>query len=290
MWNTNPMWGAPKIPQPGQDGPANIGDPARRARLEGIGVAANGFAGEGQDGYNAMGLEAAASRDFLRQQASGQHSISAEQLRQGLQQNMAGQRSMAAGASPGNAPMAARSAAMNMSRMGSGLAGQQAVAGMQERQNAQKQLADMIMNQRQQDMQVALGSRQNATSAYGTTLGAKEKTTLEQYQPLIQAGVGAAALAASDERLKKDIVDGDEDSKRILQGLKSYSYKYKDEKYGKGTQHGPMAQDMEKAGLGHAVIDTPSGKMVHGAKAALSSLALAASLAKRVSKLEGGKK
>jgi hypothetical protein len=260
----------------------------QREDLRQQGASSSGFADKSQGQFGALGNEAAQGRDYLRRIAGGQQSISAEQLRQGLQQNMAGQRSMAAGASPGSAPMAARSAAMNMSRMGSGLAGQQAIAGMQERQNAQKALQDSIMQQRQQEMQAALQARQNAISGFGG--GTPEKSILEQYQPVIQAGIGAASMAASDERLKTDIEDGDAKSKRILSGLKSYSYNYKDEKYGKGKQFGPMAQDMEKAGLGHAVIDTPSGKMVHGAKAALSSLALAASLAKRVSKLEGGKK
>jgi hypothetical protein len=133
-------------------------------------------------------------------------------------------------------------------------------------------------------MQAALQARQNAISGFGG--GTPEKTWLEQYEKPIQAGSQALALAASDKRLKTDIKDGDEDSKRILQGLKSYSYKYKDEKYGKGKQHGLMAQEMEKSGLGHAVIDTPDGKMVHGAKAALSGLALTAALARRVESLE----
>ena len=63
--------------------------------------------------------------------------------------------------------MAARTAAMNMGRMSTGLAGQQALAGLQERQQAQKALSDLIMQQRGQDMQVALGSRQNANAALG---------------------------------------------------------------------------------------------------------------------------
>ena len=74
-----------------------------------------------------------------------------------------------------------------------------------------------------------------------------------------------------------------------LSKLKAFSYKYKDEKYGKGKQHGVMAQDLERAGLGHAVINTPRGKMVDGGKAALSSLGLVAALGKRVSELEGKK-
>jgi hypothetical protein len=260
-----------------------------RGQLQQQGASSSGFADKSQGQFGALGNEAAQGRDYLRRIAGGQQSISAEQLRQGLQQNMAGQRSMAAGASPGNAPMAARSAAMNMARMGSGLAGQQAVAGMQERQNAQKALQDSILQQRQQELQASLGARQNAISGFGGVT--PEKSILEQYQPLINAGIGAAGAAAkSDRRAKTDIEDGDEKAGRILKGLKSYSYRYKSEKDGKGKQFGPMAQEMERAGLGHAVMDTPDGKMVHGAKAAISGIALTAALARRVEKLEGGKK
>jgi hypothetical protein len=46
--------------------------------------------------------------------------------------------------------------------MGAGLAGQQAVAGIQERQAAQNALNQMLMRQRQQELQAALQSRQTA--------------------------------------------------------------------------------------------------------------------------------
>jgi hypothetical protein len=161
------------------------------------------------------------------------------------------------------------------------------MAGIQERSQAEKALADMILQQRQQDANVALGSRQNATGAYGGVT--PEGTTLQKLTPFIQAGAGAASVAASDERLKEDIEDGDDKAKRILKGLKSYSFKYKDAKHGTGEQHGVMAQEMERAGMKHAVIDTPGGKMVHGAKAATTSLALVAALGRRVEKLESSK-
>lgn len=167
----------------------------QRDNLSATGAASNAFANQGQQGYGAMTAEAQASRDYLRQLASGQHSVAAEQLRQGQQQNLAAQRSMAASASPQNSAMAARTAAMQMGRIGMGMSGQAAVAGLQERQQAQKALSDMILGQRQQDLQASLGGRQTAVGAYGGIT--PEKSWLEKYGGSIAAGAGLAAKAAS---------------------------------------------------------------------------------------------
>ncbi len=232
------------------------------------------FQAVGRDNFGSLGIEAYDQREALKRRMSGQDSLSREQLRQGLQQQLAQQRSMAAGANPANAAMAARTAAMNMGRASSGMSGQAAMAGLAERRDAENQLTGMIMGQRDQELRAAQGVPTPTTP---------DKSWLEKYGPTIAAG---AAMVASDRDLKTDIKDGDAKSARILAGLKAHSYKYKDDKYGKGEQFGLMAQDMEKSGLGHAVIDTPDGKMVDGGKAALSSLALSAALARRVSKLE----
>lgn len=245
--------------------------------------AASGFADQGQAGYGQLGQEATAARQYLNDIATGKNSVSAEQLRQGLQQNVAAQRSMAASASPANQAMAARTGAIQAGRLGAGLSGQQAVAGLQERQQAQEALNQMILAQRQQDLNAALGSRQNAVSGLGGTIPA-DKSWAERYGPMISAGAGL--LAMSDRRLKEEIDDGDEESSRVLDGLKAYTFKYTDEKHGKGKQLGVMAQDLERAGLGHAVINTPEGKAVHGAKLATSNTAMIAALGKRLRKLE----
>lgn len=163
----------------------------KREDLNKQGGAASGFADQGQQGFGALGAEAQQSRDFLRRLASGQESISAEQLRQGNQQALASQRSMAASASPQNAAMAARTAAMNTGRIQMGLAGQQAQAGLAERQAAQQALANMILQQRQQDLQAALGSRQNAISAFGGVT--PDKSMLEKWGGAVAAGAGMAA-------------------------------------------------------------------------------------------------
>lgn len=252
-------------------------------------AAAGGFARQGQRGYSQLGQRGTGALDYLQGLSQGQNSVSAEQLRQGLQQNQAAQQSFAAGASPQNAAMAARTAMMQSSRLGSAMAGQQAVAGLQERNQAMQQYAGLLEALRQQELQAALQSRQNAMQGYGAqNAGAPEKSWLEKYGPPIQSG--ASAIAASDRRLKTDVKDGDAHARSAAERLGSHLFKYKDGQYGKGQQFGVMAQELERAGLGHAVIDTPGGKMVHGAKLAASTAAMVGSLARRLAKLEGGAK
>lgn len=260
----------------------------KRGLLDETGVASNEFAEYAQGGYQNLTGEAQQSRDYLRQLASGQHSVSAEQLRQANQQTLAQQRSMAASASPQNSAMAARNAAMNMNRASMGLAGQQATAGLMERQAAQQALANMIMQQRQQDAQVALGSRGNAVSALGGMT--PEGSTLDKWANPVAGGIAAGAKLFSDKRLKEDIEGGDGDADKALKGLRAFTYKYKNDKHGKGKQLGVMAQDLEKVGLKQAVIDTPEGKAVDVGKLSGANTAMLSALARRVEKLEGGKK
>lgn len=282
---------APRLSdQTGRPDPWNIDDDMRKRLLAQQSGVSGQFADRAEVGYGQLGGEAAAQRDYLRQLASGQHSISAEQLRQGLQQNQAQQMSNAAGASPQNAASTARLSSILASRQASGMAGAQAIAGLQERQNAQQGLSNVIMQQRGQELQASLGGRQNAMVGYGATpWGQPDKTWTEKYGPAIQAGASAVA-AFSDRRLKKNIRRGDKEANETIKGLRSYVFEYMDSKHGKGEQSGIMAQDLERAGLKHAVIDTPEGKMVHGAKAATSALGLVAALGRRVEKLEGGRK
>jgi hypothetical protein len=253
----------------------------KRNKLNEQGDAAGSFAGVGEQGYGQMGAEAQQARDYLRQVAMGRESIAGEQLRQGLQQNLASQRSMAASAAPQNAAMAQRNAAMNMGRASMGMTGQAALAGIQERRAAQEALMQSIMQQRQQDLQAALQSRSNANTAYGGTT--PDRSTLEKVSGPAQA---VATLLMSDRRLKTDIKDADKDANAAIEKLRAYSFRYKDEKHGKGEQLGVMAQDLERAGLGHAIRATRDGKAVDGAAAATTSLALVAALGRRVAELE----
>lgn len=140
---------------------------ARKKLLEEQAAAAGGFADYGEGGFKSLGTAADDVRMMLQQHALGQKSFSGEQLRQGLMQQQAAQRSYAASAAPQNAAMAARTAAMNMGRAASGMTGQAALADIAERQAFAKALADVTLQQRQQELQAALGSRQNALTGYG---------------------------------------------------------------------------------------------------------------------------
>jgi hypothetical protein len=282
---SSPTQAAEYLTGTGADDPTN----GPRAGLNQIAQNQQAFGQQAQNNYNASTGQANQTIGDLRDIASGKNSVSAIQLQQAAQANQAQQASMAAAASPNNQAMAARNAMMNAGRIGYGLAGQQSLAGIQERNAATGQLAGFLNAQRGQDVNAALGAGGNAVNAYGQQVQNPQKTTGQQ---LLNAGVGLASAAAakSDRRAKTDIEDGDDDARSATDKLKAFAYKYKDPKDGKGKQLGPMAQDMEKAGLGHAVINTPGGKYVHGAKAALSSLALVAALGKRVAKLEGGRK
>lgn len=284
--------GPPPAPPPalrdqtGLADPWKVSDKTRQDLLAQQGGRAGMFADQSERGYAQYGAQGQGALDQLQAQANGQNSVSALQLRQGLQQNLAAQRAQAASASPQNAAMAARTAAMQSSRLGAGLAGQQAVAGLQERNQAQQQYGAMLQGLRGQDLNAALSSRQNANSGYGAgNTGAPQKTWSETYGPAIIAG----ASAVSDRRLKTGIRDGDESADKAIKGLRSFMFRYKDEQHGKGDQLGVMAQDLERAGLKHAVIDTPTGKVVHGAKLATANTAMISALGRRLAALESGK-
>lgn len=139
---------------------------------------AGGFADTSQGRFGSLGDTLGSEAEHLRRVARGEESVSAMQLGQALQQNQAAQQSMAASARPGNAAMAARTAAMTAGRQGAGLAGQQAIAGIQERQQAQQALVNALMQQRQQELAATQGARGQAIQGYGTGFaGAMQQPT-----------------------------------------------------------------------------------------------------------------
>lgn len=250
--------------------------------------------------YNRGTIQGLTALNALQGQAMGQNSVSAEQLRQTLQQQVAQQRSLAAGASPQNAAMAARTAAIQTGRLSAGAAGQQALAGLQERNQAWQQYGGLAGQMRGQDINAALGSRGTATQGYGAgNAGTPEKSWLEKYGPALQGGLSAVTSTSkppgmapgtytmSDRLLKTDIRDGAPDANKAIEGLRAYAYKYKDPQYGAGPQVGVMAQDLEKAGLRQAVVDTPAGKAIDPGKLSGANTAMIAALGRRVAELEG---
>ena len=109
-----------------------------------------------------------------------------------------------------------------------------------------------------------------------------------------QLGGGAGEYLNSDKNVKKDVKDAKNtsmDPEHFLNKLSSSSYKYKDEKFGKGTFLSPMAQELEKAGpVGKSMVeDTPEGKMVNYGRGFGAILAAQADLNRRLQKVEGKK-
>ncbi len=255
-----------------------------RNQLLQSGQQAGAFATGAQQGFNQYGQQAQASLDYLRGQMMGNNSVSAEQLRQALMQNQATQRAMAASASPQDAAMAAQTAMMNSARLGYGMSGQAATAGLQERNQAAQNYGALLSQLRGQNLQGVIGGYQTAGQNYGTATANPGTSLGSVLFPTISSAT--AAMAMSDERAKKDIADGDEDANRLLEDLKAYSFRYKDERNGRGKQVGVMAQELERAGAKHAVVDTPRGKMIDGAKLATTNTAMLATLARRVKRLE----
>ena len=117
--------------------------------------------------------------------------------------------------------------------------------------------------------------------------------------PLLQAGGGIAAAAASDERVKKNVKHGGDDNDEMLDALKPTSYEYKagvPDKYvgslGDGRRiAGFLAQDLAKSRAGKSIVgDSPEGIKVVDVKGGLfAALASAARLNERVRALEGKK-
>lgn len=188
----NPGYYIGELTKPGELSPD---DAARKKLLEEQAAKAGDLADYGQGGFMSLSADADSARAALRDQMTGKVSFAGEQLRQGLQQNQAAQRSLAASAAPQNAAMAARTAAINSARMGSGLAGQQALAGIAERNAAARAYADATLAQRQQELNAALGSRQNAMTGYGAGQPFVPQPTA--IQQLVGAGKDVAVLAAT---------------------------------------------------------------------------------------------
>ncbi len=207
--------------------------------------------------------------------ASGKNSVAMEQLKQALGQNVAREQSFAA-TGRGNQALQQRQASQNIGGLRSGLAGQGALAGLQERAMANQQLMQALMGLRGQEVQMKLP---------GAQADAMQPSTTDRLM-----GMGGGLLQGymmSDERVKTNVADADKDADALLEGLKAYSYDYKNPKHGKGRQLAIMAQDLEKAGLPGAIIETPEGKAVDAAKLAGALAAATSSLHRRMKKLEG---
>lgn len=170
---------------------------------------------------------------------------------------------------------------MDMQQRGLNLEGEKMGYGM----GLDVQQADMASRQHLADLEA---QRYAADRNYQFQQQQADNGRFDKY---LGAGIGGAATLLSmlsDKRQKTDIEDADpKDLSDFLGKLKESTFRYKDEKHGKGDHVGVMAQDVEKSRVGKTiVIETPSGKALDMKKALGALLAAGAAQEKRLRKLE----
>lgn len=149
------------------------------------------------------------------------------------------------------------------------------------------------MDQAQQEVQIKqaqfnaeLLARQEA-ARNGQNLAAGQ-----QQASAVGTGIAAAgtilASAASDKRAKKNVEDGEAETRAFLKALsKPKGFEYKDpESFGEGHHIGIMAQDLEKGAPEIVFDDTDGVKKLDMRKALSASLASLGNLDKRLGKVE----
>lgn len=130
--------------------------------------------------------------------------------------------------------------------------------------------ADLLARQAAADQGVAAQS----SASGGQTLGA------------IATTAGTIAAAASDERVKENVADGDKSVEKFLDGIAAKDWDYKNPaKHGEGRRTGIMAQDAEKHS-DMVFTHTDGVKMLDLGKATSTALASLANINKRLRKLE----
>lgn len=181
---------------------------------------------------------------MLRAQSMGQGpSVVDLQHQQALERGIAGQKSLAAGARPGQTAMAQRMASQGIGNLGAQLGSQSMLARLMEQQQAQQLYLQALMGQSQVP-----------------TMSDK----------LLGAAQGAGQMyMMSDQSKKKNIRSGRTAADEFLSAIKPKTYRYKDEADGAGRRLGIMAQAIEKTKLAkHAIVQTPRGKVVDTAQLA----------------------
>jgi hypothetical protein len=171
---------------------------------------------------------------------------------------------------------------------------QMGMTAQQANQAAANAVAQMGMNSQVYNSNIASANQAQNVAIIGGLLGGASQMA-GGYATKSNGGdasklTGLAALGAfgSDERIKKNIKDGDDKLDKFLSAIGSKSYEYKDPKFGAGTYVSPMAQELEKTELGkHMVTDTPEGKMVSYGRIVGTVLSAQAMLHRRLKELEG---
>jgi hypothetical protein len=171
--------------------------------------------------------------------------------------------------------------------------------------NAFTQAEQTLGGQVSQGNQANQQAAQQFQAANYNTIAAVNQKVSEGNQATTNAGIGAtaaaigtglsaAATAASDERVKKNVSDGDDDIDKLLGSIAPKKYEYKEPKGGltpEGEHLGVMAQDLEKSKLGDDMVeDTPDGKVVNYGQHLGTIMGALARLHKRLDRVEGVKR
>jgi hypothetical protein len=277
-----------------------------------------------QAGDSAFRNDQAALINRLRNQMNGADSLAQMQFRRATDANTAQQRSLAAGAGPGNAAMMARLASQNIGRMNQGYGQQAAMLGIQERNAAANALGGVAGQARGQDLglsqfnagakmqqtqmndqaaaaarqqelanaqlmqQGSMGYESNQTQRYGIDKGVPQQPA--NWERVVGAAGALAPLAMlSDERQKTHVQPFDDGADRLINKLEGYKFEYKDPAYGQGQRTGVMAQDVEQGGpMGQAMVHDHGGmKQIDMPQAVGTTLGLIGRLGERLDRLEG---
>ena len=145
-------------------------------------------------------------------------------------------------------------------------------AQLQANIEMQRIQAEQYANSQSLNMQAAIANQQAEQQTQGGLLGA----------------AGAALGFLSDERVKTDIVKGDEAVDEWLEHLAAKKFKYAWDEDETPNYAGIMAQDMERSSIGRSIVTEVEGvKSVDGQRALMAALAGLARLDKRLSNIEG---
>lgn len=257
-----------------------------------------------------VGSQSSELRSALASQARGEGpSLAEAQMRQAQDRSLAQQLAAAASQRGGSPAALQRQLAKQQASAGQEIAQQAGIARMQEQQAAQGLLgqltaqeqasADQAVNNYLRlglDIETARAAAAQdlerlRTQARTGAMQAQTQASMANQQSqsqLLGGFLGAGAtLLASDKDLKKNLKNDRNSTSDFLNALQAKSYKYKDEKHGKGQQYGITAQDLEKSKMGKSlVLDTPDGKMVDTRRGFGAVLASMAELNKRTATLE----
>lgn len=142
-----------------------------------------------------------------------------------------------------------------------------------------KSLSELLQQQAMMEQNSILGS--------ATQAGPSQLERGIGYATQLGGALGGAMIMKSDERLKTNIIPGEEELSEFLDSLGVHSYEYRNKEYGAGRYVSVMAQELEKTELGKdLVIDTAAGKVVDYAKGFGVMLAANAMLYKEIQELK----